>query len=75
MNLVTLKGAVLSKYNSVSNFAKAVGWSRNKTQRIINGVQEPKPSEIKKISEVLEIPNQDMFMSIFFNSMSTKWTK
>lgn len=74
MNDITLKGLVISKYGNVGNFAKALGWSRNKTMRIVNGIQEPHPCEIVEMTEVLDISTQELFMQIFFNPLSTKWT-
>lgn len=74
MNNITLKGLAISKYNSIGNFAKALGWSRNKTMRIVNGIQEPHPSEIVEITEALGITTQSLFMQIFFSPLSTKWT-
>lgn len=71
---ITLRGAVLSKYKSIGSFAEAVGWKRNKVSRILNGVQEATASDIEVMAKNLDINSQDLFMSIFFASLSTKWT-
>lgn len=73
-NILTLRGAVLSKYKTIGAFANAVGWKRNKASRIINGVQEPNSVEIQEITACLEIDNSQVFMQIFFTSLSTMWT-
>ncbi len=72
-NLLTLRGVILSQYKTIGDFAKAMGWKRNKASRIINGIQEPSNGEIRQPVEVLEI-TQDAFMDIFFASMFTKCT-
>lgn len=67
-----IRGAIFSKYSSISAFAKAAGWSRNKASRIVNLVTKPSVSDMEKIAEVLDIVDSDRFMSIFFPGMTTK---
>lgn len=74
MEILTLRGAVLSKFKSISEFARAIGWKANKASRIINGVQTPSVDEIIEMSECLGIDSPEVFIQIFFSSMSTKWT-
>lgn len=73
-NILTLRGVVLSKYKTIGAFAEAVGWKRNKASRILNGVQEPNSTEIQEITACLELDNSQVFMQIFFASLSTLWT-
>lgn len=62
---ITLRGLVLSRYKSVSDFASAIGWQRNKAARIINGSQEPDTEEMKQLAKLLDM-SQSLFMNIFF---------
>ena len=73
-NLITLRGAVMSKYRAISSFADEIGWKRNKASRIINGVQEPTTQDIQEITKCLEINSVDIFLQIFFPPMTTLWS-
>ena len=73
-NLITLRGAVMSKYRTISSFADEIGWKRNKASCIINGVQEPTSQDIQEITRCLEINSVDIFLQIFFSPMSTIWS-
>lgn len=73
-DILTLRGAVLSRYKSIGEFSDAVGWSRNKAGRIIRGEQSPTDVEIQQMAEALKISSQDVFMQIFFAPLSTMWT-
>ena len=74
MSEMTLRGKVLSRYKTVSDFAEAIGWSRNKASRIVNGVQEPDTNEMQQLAELLQISTAEDFTALFFPKMSTKWT-
>lgn len=71
--VITLRGAVASKYKSISNFARAIGWTRNKASRIINNEQDITLSEIIEVTNALEIDSPEVFLNIFFAPLSTKW--
>ena len=71
--VITLRGAVASKYKSISNFARAIGWTRNKASRIINNEQDINLSEIIEVTNALEIDSPEVFLNIFFAPLSTKW--
>ena len=71
---MTYRGLVFSKYKNISEFASAIGWSRNKASRIVNGIQEPDADDMEKMAEVLGIKTPEAFISIFFRNLSTKWT-
>ena len=68
-----LKGIVLQKFFSITNFAAAMKWSRNKATRILNGVSEPTIDDIVGMTEVLELDEKTFFV-IFFSSLSTMCT-
>lgn len=72
---ITMRGAVLSKFKSVSSFADTLGWKRNKASRVLNGVQEPTLSDIEAMAMALNIHTVEVFADIFFPSLSTMWTK
>lgn len=38
---LTLKKIVKMEYDSISKFAKAIGWSYSKANRIVNEYQDP----------------------------------
>lgn len=72
--VITLRGAVLSKFKTIGNFADKAGWSRNKASRIINEKQVPTVEDIITAADALEIHSQHDFMQIFLPTASTKWT-
>lgn len=71
VNVVTLRGVVFSKYRTISDFARAIGWKRGKASRIVNGVQDPNIDDMEKIACVLGIDDRDIFMNLFFTRKST----
>lgn len=56
----TIRGLVYDKFNSLRSFSKAVGWDRTKTSNIINGIREPRVSDLSDMSRVLNIPIEDL---------------
>ena len=71
---ITVRGLALSKYQSISGFARAIGWTRNKASRILNGVTDPSSEDMTKISALLGINTPESFLHYFFADLSTKWT-
>lgn len=71
---MTYRGLVFSKYRNISEFAQAIGWSRNKASRVVNGIQEPDANDMEKMAELLDINTPEAFIDIFFKGLSTKWT-
>jgi hypothetical protein len=74
MDMMKFRGSVLSRYKTIGAFAKAVGWTRNKASRILNGVQEMDISDIQQAAAALGITSREEFTIIFFPSLSTMWT-
>ena len=68
------RGLIFSKYKNITEFASAVGWTRNKASRIANGIQEPDAEDMERMADALGITSPEQFMYIFFRSLSTKWT-
>lgn len=61
-----IRGAVFSKFQSISAFADAMEWTRQKASRIVNGQQRPTAEDMEKMAKCLGIKNAKEFMSIFF---------
>lgn len=74
-NIMTLRGLILSQYRTTTDFSNAIGWSRNKTGRILRGEQELSMSDIVDITLTLSIEDRELFDDIFFPQLSTKWTR
>lgn len=68
------RGLIFSHYKNITEFAQAVGWTRNKASRIANGIQEPDAEDMERMADALGINSPEQFMHIFFKSLSTKWT-
>lgn len=68
---MTLRGVVLQKYPSASAFGKAMGWNRQKASDIMNGRRNPSADEMVQIAKNVGITDAQVFMSIFFPSVST----
>ena len=67
-----LRGAVLSKYPTITAFAEALKWDRKKASRIVNRVQKPTVDDIYKMATLLEITNPEAFLRIFLPMATTK---
>lgn len=65
MKNAVLRGAVMSRFRSYSDFAKALGWSTPKVSRIINGVQNPDVEEMKLMAKVLGVENAEEIVALF----------
>ena len=61
-----IRGAVFSRFSSISAFADAIGWKRQKASKIVNGVQIPTAEEMEEMANCLGIDNAEDFMDVFF---------
>jgi plasmid maintenance system antidote protein VapI len=68
-----LRGAVLAKYRSITEFAKALKWDRKKASRIVNRVQQPSVDDIYRMADLLDVNDPVSFVRIFLPSLTTKW--
>ena len=50
-----IRGIVYSKFSSVREFAKAVGWDRTKACNIINMTREPRLSDLQDMAPVVDM--------------------
>ena len=70
---MALRGLVFSKFNSIGEFATAIGWQRNKASRIINGKQTPTKKDMEDMIVTLDIAKGSI-APVFFSSMFTERT-
>ena len=68
-----LMGAVLSKFRTITNFAKAMEWDRKKASRIINRHQKPTANDMEQMARLLNIRDAESFVRIFLPSVPTMW--
>ena len=68
-----LRGVVMTKYTSISSFAKAMKWDRKKASRIINRIQSPTASDMELMAKCLGINDPTSFVNIFLPSVTTMW--
>ena len=54
--ILALNGLIHSKYDNEAQMADALGWPRQKLNKITNGDQEPDLGEVKDIAHALEVP-------------------
>lgn len=66
-----IRGIVFSMFSSISSFANAIGWKRNKASRIVNGIQEPSVEDMEAMAKCLNISDAATFVSIFFPELFT----
>ena len=70
-----LRGIILTKFPSITSFAKAMKWDRKKASRIINHLQKPSASDMERMASCLNIQDADLFVHIFLFFVSTMWDK
>ena len=68
-----LRGAVLTKFRSITSFADAMKWDRKKASRIVNRIQKPTADDMEQMAERLEIKDAETFVHIFLPSVPTMW--
>lgn len=66
MGYNNLRGRIIAKFHTITNFAKAVGWSNRKAYDVINGRQEMTTSDIETICNALEIEIPSEIRELFF---------
>ena len=68
----TIRGFVFAKYDSISAFAKAMKWGRQKASRIVKGDQRPTADEMEQMADDLGIVGVTDFIAVFFPHYATK---
>ena len=71
MNENKIRGLVLGQYTSITAFAKAANWSRQKASYIINGKSEPSLDDIYVIAKAIGA-EVDEVASIFLKRKTQK---
>jgi transcriptional regulator with XRE-family HTH domain len=61
-----IRGVVFSRFPSISAFAEAIGWTRQKASKIVNGSQRPSAEDMEEMAKCLGINNAEDFMGVFF---------
>ena len=56
-----LRGIIYSKYDSESQFAKELGWNRQRLNKITNGIKEPDLEEVAAIANKLDRTTDEIF--------------
>ena len=64
---INLRGLIVSKFGSISKFSDYIGWCYSKSNRIVNGKQDPDAKDIKKMVEALEINDPRIITKIFLS--------
>ena len=67
----TLRGKVLTKFSSITDFATAMHWDRKKASRIVNRVQKPSADDMEDMAKVLDIHDCKTFIDVFLPTVST----
>ena len=60
-----IRGEVLSRFKSVSEFAQHIGWNYAKANRIVSGAQKPDTDDIRQMCEALSISEPGLIASVF----------
>lgn len=66
-----LCGLIYGKYNSVADFARKIGMSRQRLQTIVSGRTDPSIQDVYEIANALDRSISDI-MDIFLRFKSTK---
>ena len=64
-----LAALIHSKFDSESELARALGWKRQRLNRITTGRKEPELSEACEIAKMLQVPI-DILTQIFLSNKS-----
>lgn len=66
-----LRALIYAKYDSESAFARAIGWSKQRLQRITNGLQVPNINDVYAIAVALGCTFQQVADAFFAQSHQT----
>ena len=58
--VLALRGMIYSKFDSEAKMAEALGWNRQKLNKITNGQKEPDLDEVRDISDILGVSFMDV---------------
>ena len=63
--MLTLRGIIYSKYKSISDFARAIGWDIAKARRVINGRQKPTLNDVRGNNGGNRVRRRDIYKCFF----------
>lgn len=66
MDRKALKGLIYSRYNSQTELATRLQWSRQKLDKIVNGRKEPDLGEAAALAKALDTPLYDIALIFGF---------
>ena len=52
---IGIRGVVYDRFRSISAFADAIGWTRQKATLIVNGNREPNLDDVDKMAKALSL--------------------
>lgn len=55
------RGLIYSKFDSEAEFARAMGWQRQKVSKLSNGTRQPNLEEIDIMAKTLEVTELELF--------------
>lgn len=67
--IMELNSLIHGQYPNQASFAEAIGWRRQKLNKIVNGEKQPSIEEVQVISEGLGVPFM-MVCNFFLNKKS-----
>ena len=67
--VMELRSLIHGQYQNQAAFAKAIGWRRQKLNKIVNGDKQPSLEEVQTIAGGLNVPFM-MVANIFLRSKS-----
>lgn len=53
MEQMNFRGVVYSRFRSIAELGQTIGWTRQKTTNIVNGIVEPSLDDVEKLSRAL----------------------
>jgi hypothetical protein len=56
---IQFRGIVYSKFKSIADFCRVIGWTRQKGTNIVNGLAEPSLDDVDKMSKTLDMPFEE----------------
>jgi len=67
----SIRGLVFSRYSSISEFANAMKWGRQKATKIVKGTHRMSADDMEKFAEHFGIHDASTFMTVFFPHYAT----
>lgn len=71
MEVNRFRGEIYARFPDASAFSEKLGWSRQKLSNIVNGIREPKLSEVQDMALVMEMDVGEV-ASFFLHEKSHK---